>query len=155
MSLYDGLPNFDIQFAFERAKKPLIVLAAIIIGLLIVLAFLQLGFLLEPKPIQWWFDKNPINKNEQTFLHVTVTNTTGFDAENVVVKVKAKDYPSISSEKMSENIAVLEAHGARKLKFLMNPAGDVLPGTYVIEITAKIGESEFIESPVLEIASND
>ncbi len=153
MSLYDGLPNFDLEYSFERVKKPLIVLAVIIIGLLIVLAFMQLGSLIEPKPIQWWFEKNPIAKNEQTFLHVTVTNTTGFDAENVVIKVKAKDYPSISSEKMSENISVLEASGARKLKFLMNPAGDVLPGTYVIEITAKIGENEFLESPVLEISS--
>lgn len=146
MGIYDRGLDFDPKKFFSSAQKFL----PIIVGLIVILAVLWLlSTLLFSEPITFSFSKNPIKNSEQSVLEVTVTNTTGATARNVVIEVFPEDKTSISVGPQSQTIPVLDQY--RKLEFVINPVGQTLAGNYVLNIRTEINGKKFFKQAVLSV----
>lgn len=146
MGLYDKGFDFNPKKFVFGAQRFLPIIAGII-AVLLVLWFLST--LLFSEPITFSFSKNPIKNSEQSVLEVTVTNTTGATARNVVIEVFPEDKTSISVGPQTQTIAVLDQY--RKLEFVINPVGQTLAGNYVLNIRAEINGKKFLKQAVLTV----
>ncbi len=151
MGIYDK--NVDFDFSFDKMKMPLIGLG-IIVGLLVLYMLYQsLYEVVKQKPIEVYFEKNPLRMNDQGFMKVKVTNITEKDAKDVIVTVRAKDKSNIQVDQVSKTnkIDLLEKGNHRELEFLINPTTDLLPGTYTLVITVAMNGQNYNYSTVLEV----
>jgi len=146
MGIYDKGFDFDAKGFLLRAQKPLIILAAIL--MVAFLAWILFG-LFTGEAISFSFNKNPVFTSEQTILRVSIRNTTGITARDVIVQVFAEDKRSISVAPPIKQIGILDQF--RELEFVINPVGEVLPGNYVINIKTEINGEKFSKQAVLTI----
>ena len=150
MGIYDSNP---LALPQDSGGKALLVVAAVAV---IVIAYFAGGFLVEafkPNAVDAWFDRSTILSSEQTFLHVKVTNVTGADAENIFVRVEAKDSSKINLEAVQASyLSKLPANDFRTMDFLVNPVGSVLPGRYAVQASATINGEKFVRDLTIEIA---
>ncbi|PIN85614.1 MAG: hypothetical protein COV47_01175 [Candidatus Diapherotrites archaeon CG11_big_fil_rev_8_21_14_0_20_37_9] len=150
MGVYDG--GFQFDFRQGDAKKILIIGITVIIFLLLIFLISQVDLSFKQDALSTRFEKNPVKSGEQTKIFVTVTNNTASDAAKVPVSVSAKEktefdiYPI--NEKFNGEIQLLSTGTSREITFLVNPIGEVLPGTYtfVIKITinGQLNEKETV-----------
>ena len=146
MGIYDKGVEFDPSNLVNSAKKFAPVFGLIIIVLIV--SWLVLA-ILTPQPIVVSFSKNPITPAEQTVLNVTITNTTDLTARDVIVEVYAEDKKSISVAPPIKTISILDKF--RKLEFVINPVGEILPGDYLLNITTEINGQKFEKKSTLSI----
>ncbi|MCR4335034.1 MAG: hypothetical protein NUV57_00675 [archaeon] len=135
MGVYDSGLNLDFGFRFDK-KKFLPIIGAIIV--LIILAYLVIyaASNYESSPMEFRFEKNPIKSGEQVKVFITISNQTKTDAEDVSLTLKAKeisDFDIIAlNEKFNGSIPLISSDTSREITFLINPIGEVLPGTYTL-----------------------
>jgi len=135
MGIYDSgfVPKFG--FNFDKGKIIPIVGAAVVIIILILVAFWVVSNY-DSGPLSFRFEKNPVKPAEQTKVFVTVTNQGDLDAENVLLSLKAKEISDYDIYPLNENfegeINYLSSRSSREVTFLINPIGEVLPGTYTL-----------------------
>src|SRR3989344_3084217 len=148
MGIYDS----TLDFAFPTgAGKSLPMIAAAVIGALLLIALLYFGFqAVKPGALDLRFDKNPIMPTETTKLIVKVTNITEQDAANVTLSVGAKEANEFEIYPLNNNVPVampvvipsLSAQTSREVTFSINPIGSKLPGTYVMVARVSINGVE-------------
>jgi len=155
MGLYE--PGFEFHFPFVE-KKNILTISAIILVLILIGGFLfwVLGNL-EQSPFNFRFDKNPIMPGEQTKVVVTLTNISEFDAADVPLTLEVRErtefdiYPL--NEKFTGEINILAKGNSREITFLINPIGEVLPGTYTLEAKTNINGVEYAKIVTLRVES--
>ena len=153
MGIYDQGVGF--KFAFGESKRMLYILA-IVLAILVVgaVAFFAMQNY-EPSALEFRFEKNPIKAGETTKITVTVSNITGADATNVPLSLRAKEsgefdiYPF--NETFTGRIANLSEGTSREVAFVVNPVGNILPGTYVLVARATVNGEEYEKESVLTV----
>ena len=151
MGIYDN----SVNFGDDRIKYAAIgIVALIIIGALIYggLGSIQPS---EQNPLELKFEKNPAKSTELNKAIVTISNIFENDLTNVPVKISAKErsefdiYPLNS--KFDGTIPILSKGTSREITYVINPAGNVLPGTYVIVAETQIEGKNYRKEAVLTI----
>lgn len=119
-----------------------ILLGAAVVVVLLAVALFAVAQFFAPKPLELWFDKNPITSGETVWLHVKMTNITGGVLNNVVVSAEAVDKSAIQISQTVNTISVLGTGESREIKFLVNPVSQtVLSGNYTITVSAASGSA--------------
>ncbi len=140
MGLYNS--GFDFRFNPDDRKKIFYALGTIIAAALLLLLLFFAYETVKAKPVEISFQKNPVKSGEQSATIVTVSNTTEMDAENVLLSLAAKEKTEFQvfpmNEKFNGTIKTLSAGTSRQVTFVLNPNGDVLPGSYSFVATAVI-----------------
>jgi len=140
MGIYDS--GFGIDLRPENKKKIVMAIAGAIAVVVFFFIVSSIEIELESSVISHRFEKNPIKPGEQTKLFVGITNSTEIDAENIALRVEAKEKTEFDiiplNEKFNGSITLISAGNSREITFLINPIGEVLPGTYTLVITTSI-----------------
>ena len=132
-----------------KLVKPLLGLMVLVV---LYLAVVNVQEMLKQKPLEIRLEKNTIQADETTRLNVKVSNTTGKDASEVVLLVKAKDDRSINITPLTTNlIKQLPANEWRQLDFLVNPIGSISPGGYTLTVETIVNDQKFGESAVIRV----
>ncbi len=150
MGIYDDgyRPTLNLP-DLGKLVKPLIGLMVLVV---LYLAVVNVQEMLKQKPLEIRLDKGTIQSNETTRLNVKVSNTTGKDAAEVVLLVKAKDDRSINITPLTTNlIKQLPANEWRQLDFLVNPIGSINPGGYTLTVETIVNDQKFTESAVVRV----
>ncbi|MFH1588441.1 MAG: hypothetical protein ABIA76_03835 [Candidatus Diapherotrites archaeon] len=153
MGIYDD-KAFGFGFGYDKPKQIGKMLLLLLLTVILIFAvFYALTSVFTPKPIQLWFEKNPIKSNEEVWLYAKITNTTGFNAENVPISAEALGTKniilSVQNNGRAESMAPEEK---REIKILINPLEEkILEGEYRIKVTANIGSNEFAEEIKLKV----
>lgn len=148
MGVYDKKTGFDIKYLFGERQMPSLPIVLAVLAVIFLLGLFFLGFF-STKPIIHHFEKNQISSTEQAILVVGVSNVFDNTLNNVTVKVFPEDQTSISVLEPTRTIEVLDKY--REMTFLVNPVGPVLPGNYIINISAEMNGQLFLEKAVLTI----
>ncbi|MFH1391899.1 MAG: hypothetical protein ABIH20_06310 [Candidatus Diapherotrites archaeon] len=135
MGVYDSGLNLDFGFRFDKKKFiPIIGVLVVLIILAYIVIYVVSNY--ESSPMEFRFEKNPIKNGEQTKVFVKISNQTKTDAENVSLTLKAKEISDFDiiplNEKFDGSIKLLSSGTSREITFLINPIGEVLPGTYTL-----------------------
>lgn len=146
MGIYDKKP-IKILPSSGGKKIPVVNIAIGALVLLLVAFAILSAFTVEP--VIYSFDKNAISTNEQALLKVGVSNPFPQTAKGVKVKVYAEDPKSISVGEPVRTIEILDSY--RELSFIVNPVGNVLPGSYLINISVEINGQEYTKSTSITI----
>ncbi len=152
MSLYDSGPDFNLGI---DPKKMIVPIAGITVIILLVLVGMWASENVKPDPLSMRFEKSPIKPGEQTKLFVNVTNISENDAENVSLKYGAREnsefdiYPL--NEKFKGQIAVISKGASREITFIVNPVGNILPGTYTFDVNTVINGAFYKKEIMLTV----
>ncbi|MAG17854.1 MAG: hypothetical protein CL944_00060 [Candidatus Diapherotrites archaeon] len=134
MGVYDSGLNLDF-IKFDK-KKFLPIIGAIVLIIILAYAAIYAVSNYEPSPIEFRFEKNPIKSGEETKIFIIISNQTKTDAEDVSLILKAKEISDFDviplNEKFDGSIKFLSSGTSREITFLINPIGEVLPGTYTL-----------------------
>ena len=153
MSIYDQAIGF--KFGFGNSKAMQLTLIAVVI----ILAAGAIGFFalqgVKPSALDLRFEKNPIGVGETVNVVVKVTNITKADAVNVQLSIRAKEssefdiYPY--NETFNGSILNLSKDTSREVTFVINPVGNILPGTYVLVAKTTVNGEEYEREAVLTV----
>lgn len=153
MGLYD---SFSLSFDSENAKKIAMVIGGILV-FLVIAWFIYAS--VSTKPLQvnlsGMIDLStdasgfPIRPTAE--LTITLFNPYPAPVQNVSVFVKPKDEKALVVFPSSIRIDTLDRKREILVSARPNPIGKVLSGTYIIEVTAVIGEKTFTQPVELEI----
>ncbi|MBI2598086.1 MAG: hypothetical protein HYW50_02730 [Candidatus Diapherotrites archaeon] len=146
MGIYKKGIDFDPKQVFDPSSKLSLALAIIVAIVLFAVLF---SIFLNRDAVSFSFSKNPITVSEQSVLNVTIANTTGKTAREVVVEVFAEDKRSIQVSPLLQKIDILDDF--RELEFLINPVQNALPGNYVLNIRTEINGKAFSKQAVLAV----
>ncbi|MEK6958313.1 MAG: CARDB domain-containing protein [archaeon] len=154
MGLYDS--GIYAKFGEEKKKIAMGVLAAVVIAVAIwsILVLAPISF--DDHPIKYRFEKNPIRPGEQAKVTITISNNGKMDAQNVKLFLQPKEKTEFDifpvNEKFRDTIPLISAGTSREVTFLINPVGEVLPGTYTLVATAQMNGKIFTESATLTVS---
>ena|SRR3990167_1649016 len=150
MGIYDDgyTPGFTAADLGKYAK----LLAVLFLLAAAYYAMGQVNEALKPQPLEIRLEKEKIKPSETLLLNVKVTNTTGKDASEVVLLVKARDEKSINITPLtSKIIKSLPANEWRQLDFLVNPIGSISPGGFTITVETILSDQKFAKSAVVTV----
>ncbi len=155
MGIYDGgIPSFD--FRLDMDKDKIVAYAGIAIGIILIILvayWLVLNF--DSSPVDISFEKNPIAAGESTRVKVIVTNRFDIDAQNVGITLRAKEQRDFDvvplNDKFNGTIPLVSAGASREVTYLVNPVGEILPGTYTLVATVVIENEPFVKEAKLII----
>ncbi|MFH0955074.1 MAG: hypothetical protein V1777_03135 [Candidatus Micrarchaeota archaeon] len=153
MGIYDTL-NVDIDI--QTFKWPLIALVIIIV--LVAIGSVLFGAF-RPDPLELTLD-GPIDLSVQangyakkpiSELTVKLNNPVSGPVQNVSVFVEPQDPKSILVFQSPQTVPILDK--SRTLSFTLrpNPIQNVLPGTYIINVTTTINGKQYAKSIELSI----
>ncbi len=151
MSIYDEKP---LSFDFGKSKSLISTIVLLLLVLLaVVIVLIGVSNALEKKPIELNWVKNPITLNEETtILNAKITNITQVNAKQVQVTAKPVGIvPIILTVERNGLIGSMAPGEERRIKILVNPTKEILPGNYLIKITTRIGSREYTKNTTLTI----
>lgn len=150
MKIYKKNPlDMDLGPLAGLVKPALIVLVLIVVFLVITT---QTSNALHARLAQ-----NPLSlsKNDSTMMYVVVLNPENVAVNNVVVSLNAPGSKQLSLYPTQQTIQTLGPQEERKLEFLVSPVdastSPFLPGSYRIDISAKIGEKNYHTSVFVNV----
>ncbi|MBN2127709.1 MAG: hypothetical protein JW703_04980 [Candidatus Diapherotrites archaeon] len=153
-SIYEEKKTLDFGFPTEKTKKigsTLFILLLVLLAIALIVIGTQ--SVLEKKPIELNFEKNPIKvTQENVILNAKIINTTSMNSEQVIVTAKPRgSIPLTITVERNGLIGSIAAGEERRIKILINPVQGILPGNYIIDVTAKISNQQFSKSITLTI----
>lgn len=159
MGLYDGnklnlrLPEFNFDFEWRKLKWPVLGIAAAV--LVAVIAF-SIFLAVQPKPLEASLSPNPLNlaKGFDSYLTITVNNTTEATASNVLILVETEASDAITIFPRTRTIPTLGKGETRTLKpfaISPNPTSEIYSGTYILTVTTVINGQSFTQKVNLQV----
>jgi len=150
MSIYGS--NFGLGFGVSKQKVTpiagIILLSIILIGLIFLLFE---NF--EDNPLNFTFERNPIKAGNQVKIFINLTNTSEQDAHDVPLSLKAKENTDFDiyslNEKFKGIIPTISKGTSREITFLINPIGEVLPGSYTLVAKTNLNGIDFEKEAIL------
>jgi len=154
MGIYDSGfgPKFDLLF---NRKKFLPIIGGLIV-LIILIGIIYFGVIsIDSSPIGFNFEKNPIKTGESTNIIVSITNNSDVDATNVSLALRIKETSEFDiialNEKFKGSISLLSSNSSREVIYLINPIGNVLPGSYTLVAETVINGAKFEKEAKLNV----
>lgn len=151
MGIYDN----TIQFSDNKLQIiGLVIVALVIIGA--IAYFISSAPSPDAQnPLELKFEKNPMKPAETNKATVKITNSSGSDLQNVPIVLFAKEQSEFDifalNSKFDGKIPVLSNGTTRDIIFVINPVGNVLPGTYVMVAKTTISGKEYEKEALLKV----
>ena len=150
MSIYGS--NFGLGFGVSKQKVTPI--AGVIILILILTSIVFLAFeSFENSPLNFTFERNPIKAGDQVKIFINLANTSEQDAHDVPLLLKAKENTDFDiyslNEKFKGIIPTISKGTSREITFLINPVGEVLPGSYTLVAKTNFNGIDFEKEAIL------
>ena len=150
MSIYGS--NFGLGFGVSRQKVTPVIGIIILILLLIGLIFLFFENF-DSNPLNFTFERNPIKAGSQVKIFINLTNTSEQDAHDVSLSLKAKENTEFDiyllNKKFKGIIPTISKGTSREITFLLNPVGEVLPGSYTLVAKTNLNNIDFEKEAIL------
>ena len=144
--------GMDFDFSVESLKKPLLAIIAVVVLFFAVQALLAF---FSPKPMEFSFDRNPLNlgESQSAVLSVALKNVFAKPVEGAVVSVQPIDRQNIIVFPAQKGIEILGRGEKRVFDFNVrpNPNGSVSSGDYKLKIVLEIAGKTFEEEATLSI----
>lgn len=157
MGIYDTL---NVEVDLDTFKWPLV--ALVILVVLVAIGSVLFGAI-QPDPLELHLDgsidlsvqQNGYAKKPTADLTVKLNNPEAASMSNVSIFVEPQDPSSILVFQSPQTVPILDK--SRTLVFTLrpNPIQNVLPGTYIINVTTTINGKQFAKSIELEIKTTN
>ena len=150
MSIYGS--NFGLGFGVSKQKVTPI--AGVIVLILILTSIVFLAFeSFEDNPLNFTFERNPIKAGNQVKIFINLTNNSEQDAHDVPLSLSAKENTDFDiyslNEKFKGIIPTISKGTSREITFLINPIGEVLPGSYTLVAKTNLNGIDFEKEAIL------
>jgi len=149
--------NLRFKFSWKDFKYPIIAVAGIF---LIIIAFVALQYLFQPKPIVAVFSPNPLDmaQEQSTLLTVDVFNTTETTVSNAMLKISPIAGEMFVVTPETKIISTFESGGRRQFVFQIrpfnrdNPSAGIPAGDYKINVVLSLNGKQFMKEVILQVS---